>query len=160
MDTLDESLIKEYMNLYNKIISFKERYKKIEYEFWQQSFMGSSAYDDNGFIIKITPFDIQVNKLLDLVDSVNQLISITQFKLNYFNRYLNDLNKQARRYLNLKYKLNGDIKYDEKLELNTLNECLQIEEASQWRFNYLVDEAYDITQDVENNFSTILGMIR
>ncbi|QEA32125.1 hypothetical protein [Secundilactobacillus malefermentans] len=160
MDELDQSLIHEYMNIRYKQTRIKARFKSIKHLFWEQSFIRSPfAIDDNGNPESIVRYDRQVNALIDLEALSQQTQTELNFKRNYFNKYLMKLPNNDYMYLVMKYRKHGEVVSNALIEQQTLNECNQIEEATEHRFGLEVEVSVEPKEDVNEMMNQVLGMI-
>lgn len=92
MDSLDESLFREYMNLRQKRIRVIKHLKAVERLFWSQSFMRCSLdvdvdVDEVGNPSRLVRFDKQVEALADLESLTSQITQELTFKRHYWQAY-------------------------------------------------------------------------
>jgi len=62
-------------------------------------------------------------------------------------------------YLVMKYRKHGEVVSNALIEQQTLNECNQIEEATEHRFGLEVEVSVEPKEDVNEMMNQVLGMI-
>ncbi|WP_054660705.1 hypothetical protein [Secundilactobacillus kimchicus] len=137
MDSLDESLIREYMHLDRKRFRILRQLDVIKAMFWQQSFMRSPLdVDEAGNPNRIVRFDHQIDAIIDMESLVFQTSQELAFKHTHWQRYLSSLSDQERAYIVRKYGSNEQLLTDEDVDQRALNQCNQIEEATAHKFGW------------------------
>lgn len=161
LDKLDQSLIREYMNLNSKLKRVTRRLQYVKYCFWEQSFMRSPLdMDANGNPNPIVRFDRQINAIADIESLITETTREISFKRHCWQRYINTLTSQQQRYLVSKYVSQRLLPSNDELDNQALNECNQIEEATAHCFNLECEPAVDVSNNVNKMMNQVLAMIK
>ncbi len=164
MDELDRELLFEYLYTQNRKNSIRARLNELEKIYHNYSFISSPfAYQEDGMTpIRHPPFDLIVNDFVDMEQQVKRCLQIEDYKHHEFMKYWNVLNQDEKTYLKQIVNQCKHLKDNSALEVQTLNEIHQIEEAAGHRFHLAYDLAIDQNtniDDVKSTMSQVLGML-
>ncbi|GEL89314.1 hypothetical protein [Pediococcus parvulus] len=164
MDELDRQLLSEYLYTQSRKNTIKGHLKELESIYHNYSFISSPfAYESDGMTpVRHPPFDIIVNDFVDMEQEAKQCLQIEDYKHREFMKYWGTLSQDEQTYLKQIIGKCEHQKNNNVLEIQTLNEIHQIEEATGHKFNLSYDVAIDqITNvdDVQSTMNQVLGML-
>lgn len=164
MDELDRELLFEYLYTQNRKNSIRARLNELEKIYHNYSFISSPfAYQEDGMTpVRHPPFDLIVNDFVDMEQQAKRCLQIEDYKHHEFMKYWNALNQDEQTYLKQIANQCEHLKDNSALEVQTLNEIHQIEEATGHRFHLAYDLAIDQNtniDDVKSAMSQVLGML-
>lgn len=159
MDSLERSLIVEFLTLDHKIQAMRDRIAELDQEFIHaHSFMGSSlAVDESGSRCGPKPWYSMVEDLVRTQQEATHNIEIVEYERRQFERFTDTLTVDERGQLGALL-IRGNTTLPDGLEERTLAEIGQILEAASWRFGLEQDVHLEPVHDASEGVANMLSL--